>query len=386
MFRPVASLLLTLLALPLVVACSDDGGGGGAEGGGGGSASSFPNPPARSNWSFITTTPGAAGQRIEVRHVAVVEKDGKSWSEYLASDATNPSSSASALVSYTPSGVEFGEVKGSTTELVGEASASPPLGFVLTGEVGEEKPIETTISITLGQPGNPGTPNEIPLSGSYRLVAENQVVETPLGQIAGVSQYAGSAMLLGSEAAATVWLAPSRGPVAFEYSWPSMPGDFQSGGAALGGLSSQSDNADGTRTLYGETVLDPLNPVVMVNTYDLANDFDADKTVHAKMFVAVRWADGDRARTQEMPPVYEEFGTAMGYFPSYLSEIDASPLHAGESGQGYVWWVAAVDQAAKNEPGDGTSYYAKATYDPNYGAADGAPVRAAVSLTYKPLR
>ena len=207
-----------------------------------------------------------------------------------------------------------------------------------------------------------------------------------MGEVAGVSQYAGSAMLLGSEASATVWFAPNRGPVAFEYSWPSMPGAFQSGGAGLGGLSSRSDNADGTRTLYGETVLDPLNPVVEVNSYELANEFDADKNVHAKMVVAVRWADGARARTNEIPPVYEEFGTAMGYFPSYLSEVAVSPLHAGESDEGYVWWVAAVDQAAKNEPGDGTSYYAKATYDPTYGAADGAPVRAAVSLTYRPLR
>src|SRR5690606_14212728 len=113
----------------------------------------------------------------------------------------------------------------------------------------------------------------------------------------------------------------------------------------------------------GMGVVSPDNRTFRLSTYDRAGEFDADKTVHAKMLLELRWVDEDKARTDEFPALFSpDFGTVIGMFPASFVSSPISLLHPAENGKGYTFWYAFVDQAAKNEPGEGgIAYHAGVT-------------------------
>ena len=97
-----------------------------------------------------------------------------------------------------------------------------------------------------------------------------------------------------------------------------------------------------------------------------------------------RWADAERARTGDPVCVNPEFGTIWGTFPASLQMTEISLFHPEEAGQGFRYWQAVVDQAAKNEPENGIAYHAGGTWDPIYApSAAWGPVRASALVLYK---
>ena len=127
--------------------------------------------------------------------------------------------------------------------------------------------------------------------------------------------------------------------------------------------------------------VDSARPTFGVDTYDIAGAVDADKTIHARMLIEVRWVDEVKALAELLPPVVLDFGTPMGWFPSELVASPVSLFHPDENGRGFHYGVAYVSQAAKNEPGDGTAYHAKVTL-PDYASS---AVRVTVRIIYRRL-
>ena len=52
-----------------------------------------------------------------------------------------------------------------------------------------------------------------------------------------------------------------------------------------------------------------------------------------------------------------EFQTVWGYFPFQLIKSFESIFHPEENKEGFTYWYAYVDEAAKNEPGENGILY-----------------------------
>jgi hypothetical protein len=115
-----------------------------------------------------------------------------------------------------------------------------------------------------------------------------------------------------------------------------------------------------------------------LSTYDVRGQFDADKDKHAKMLVEVRFMEDEKAKTADRPPIETDIGTVFGVYPHELIASPVSFFHAEENGKGFTFWIAYVDQAAKNESTNGISYHISATV-PDYGSS---PVRVTSRIVY----
>lgn len=143
---------------------------------------------------------------------------------------------------------------------------------------------------------------------------------------------------------------------------------------------------NGFENVMKEALLDEAHPSFQVSSHDVAGEFDADKQTHAKMVLELRWADIERARTTDPLPVAPDFGTVWGVFDAVLVMTDVSLFHPEEDGQGLHYWIAVVDQAAKNEASNPIAYHAGARWDPIYAPSlPSGPVRADGLVLYKRL-
>jgi hypothetical protein len=100
------------------------------------------------------------------------------------------------------------------------------------------------------------------------------------------------------------------------------------------------------------------------------------------MLLELRYVDETKAKQTNVPEfVYGniEFGTTWGYFPHQLIASPVSLFHPEENGKGYTFFVAYVDQAAKNQQTNGITYHVKATL-PDY--MYGSPMRATARIVY----
>ena len=116
-------------------------------------------------------------------------------------------------------------------------------------------------------------------------------------------------------------------------------------------------------SIKGMGRISPESRTFELDTYDRAGEFDADKTVHAKMLLELRWEDDAKAQTDEFPALFApDFGTVIGYFPGSFVASPVSLFHPAENGRGFKYWYAYVDEAAKNEAGsNGIAYHAAVT-------------------------
>jgi hypothetical protein len=252
-----------------------------------------------------------------------------------------------------------------------------PLSVKKEAPVGQAQTVTLTGTYT---PAGATTGTAVSASGQYTLTEKDAVVQTKLGPVAGCSHYTGSAsststlvptIFQGVTVSAELWLHPSFGVVAFK-------------APALGIESTMNDTNDcgevdssGHRTIRKVAIVDQTSNKFELSSYDCTGEFDADKTVHAKMLLELRFKDETAAKTTTMPSNSYQFQTALGYFPSMLVQSPVSILHPEENGKGFVYWIAYVDQAAKNEPGsNGISYGVSVSP-----AASG--VRASARIYYK---
>lgn len=224
------------------------------------------------------------------------------------------------------------------------------------------------------------------LTGTYTLVDTNASATTPLGTIRGCRHYSGEgsitgtgvpSILAGVPVTAELWYHESYGLVKYSIPELGLSGD-------LTGTWDDGDEAGGFNTIRKMGVIDGPVREFRLDTYDVHGRLDADKRTHAKMLLELRWLDEERARTGPMPSypaVIIEFGTASGgVFFADLVESPVSIFHPEENGNGFKYWIAFVDEAARNEPGDnGIAYHVRVTADTDITPA----LRATARIYYK---
>jgi hypothetical protein len=234
--------------------------------------------------------------------------------------------------------------------------------------------------------GDP-TSRPIKVDGEYTLVDQNASVDTSVGTIGGCQHYAGSLVPTGAGAPSgyegktvtgDLWYHPSHGIVAVK------------SGAVMLDMGMLESRDCHTPTTLGHNLVRKIglldgksSPQFRLDTYSCSNAFDADKDSHAKMLLELRWAEDAKARQSSPigPPfVTLDFGTVAGSYPAQLVESPVSVLHPEENGKGYTYYIAYVDQAAKNEAINGISYHVGARVDAGF-----SPIRASARIYYKTL-
>lgn len=327
----------------------------------------FDPPRPTTAAQYEVRLPGGSDVPVSIQGVGTSSFNGGTWEKY---EITYPK----------PSGTKTVHVYGTLTggrkiEIAGGEVIYPP------GETKRQNytvTLETPLKVNLDRVGN-GQPQATNLSGEVQIVGQapiqvtaavnwtrtmkDAVVETEMGAVGGVEVYEGDATVLDGSGLSvldlikdvpihgTVWFHPTLGLLKFDT--PDLPV-----GAAMKGSSDCGDPLGGDwNTIQAVGTVRPGAPRFTLGTYDCSNDFDADKMRHAKMLLELRFADDQMAKSSTEPNVNVTFGTTWGYFPHVMLQSPHSIFHPEENGLGYTFWYALVDQAAKNELGDGGVAY-----------------------------
>jgi len=247
--------------------------------------------------------------------------------------------------------------------------------------IGVEQNLAISGSITIG--------NGVPVSGrghiQFTKTSEDSTVETNLGTISGVHVFEGEGIIedvggtdlwnriFNQQIRIEAWYHPVLGILKIE-----AP-DMGLGTKLLGEYDCGNPNASDYNTIQKVAVISKENPDFELSSYLCSGQYDADKMRHAKMYLELRWMDGTKAKTDQRPEVEVMFETGWGYFPFILVQSPVSIFHPEENKEGYTYWYAYVDEAAKNEPGgNGILYKIKVTF-PDYMTS---PVRVTARIHY----
>jgi hypothetical protein len=255
------------------------------------------------------------------------------------------------------------------------ATLTAPLVVDLEPPAGTPQAFTVAGSFTAGT----GAAQSLSVTGSYTLVETGVAVSTAMGAVGGASHYRFTARIpifaaVTIDTGGDAWYTDAYGLVKATLDPPLSSLTF-----GFLGTRGSRDLPDGYASVEGVATLGGgVAGSFQVSSYDVAHAFDADKNSHAKMLLEVRWLDDAKARTESQPPVTETFATVIGVFPSTFARSSLSFLHPEENGKGFVYWIAFVDQAAKNEAQNGIAYQVSARYD-----VSASPVRAAARVVYK---
>jgi len=240
-----------------------------------------------------------------------------------------------------------------------------------------------TISGTIQLGGAP------PVSGSGHLrftkTSEDATVESRFGAVSGVHVFEGEGtidsvggtglwdLVIGKPVRLEAWYHPTFGVLKVE-----AP-DFGLGTTLLGENDCGNPQASDSNTIQKVGVVSMQTPAFELSSRDCSGEYDADKMRHAQMYLELRWADDTKAKTTDRPEVEVLFATGWGYFPFQLVQSPVSIFHPEENKQGFTYWYAYVNEAAKNEPGEnGILYRIKVTF-PDYMTS---PVRVTARIRY----
>lgn len=210
----------------------------------------------------------------------------------------------------------------------------------------------------------------IPVTVSYGPVEDNVTLMTGMGPILGCRKYhvEGSFTYEGLPLTGTLikgdgYYHSSLGLVGWDAPELGI-------GLSMSGTTNFGDVTEGFNIIEKADVLSGNHTNFSLDTYDRIGQYDANKNIHAKMILELRWADPNVAVTHDAPhslmaPV--TFGTLGGlyYFPHELVESPASIFFPAENGNGFRYWYAFVDQAAKNQEEKGISYSIEVGKDPS---------------------
>ena len=217
------------------------------------------------------------------------------------------------------------------------------------------------------------------LTLSYTLAEEGLTADSPMGPIPNCRRYTGTTDVLGTTFEGELVMHDVLGNVSAWVNFPPPNGitlDMRE-------LNDWGTASEGYNELQSMVLVGPESSSFTLDTYDVNGAFDADKDKHAKMLLELRFADADKAATDTKPAVLVEFGTTWGMFPHFLAPSPISIFHPEENGQGYTYWIALVDQAAKNEPENGIAYHISVT-SPDYNTQDARVSARIIYALYTP--
>lgn len=239
--------------------------------------------------------------------------------------------------------------------------------------IGEPQTVAVDGTITIGTPGF-GTEGYLPLEGTYTVTSHDAVAPSPMGAVPGCHEITFEGSAGPFSMTGTVWGRDDLGFVHGEIDADPF-GTFSAGSEGYVGW----EEAGGTGIVQAEGVVSPNAPTFVASTTRDQGIFDADKNVHAKMYLELRWLDEDKARSDEPPPVDVLFTAGWGYFPHALVASDTPYLHPEEADQGYTWWLAFVDEAAKNDPSENPIAF---NVNVTHTSASPEPVKVGAFLAY----
>jgi hypothetical protein len=233
------------------------------------------------------------------------------------------------------------------------ATLDEPVVIDLNPPVGVPQTFTVKGNAFLGGETDPSKAYPLDVEVIYEKVADDVTVETSMGAVSGCRQFRGSTSGYGMSFEGDAWYHPELGMIAGYASYPEPNGTHLD----LLGIQDYGEQRPDVGSIQATGLVGPGRDRFSLNTYDVNQEFDADKNRHAKMFLEIRWTDEARAKSDLEPAAIVEFGVPMGYFPHQLVASPVSIFHPEENGKGYTFWVAYVDQAAKNNDGDGIAYH-----------------------------
>jgi hypothetical protein len=356
-------------------ACSSSGGGGGGKG-----QSDFVPPPLTASFAYELVDENGATSVIPMRFAGEIDLAGVPFTRLQAGDfAVADPSAAEAWLDFDGGDLVVG----------GFAVWQPGVGEPAIPDVSvtAEEPVRVPMDVPIGEPQHRdavglvslggGATQSVEVSVDWTLVETDGTLETPLGVQHGLLHSTVSASVLGTAVTGEIWGRSGVGFVAGYVESSLLPGRKSAG--LLGYLANEAAG-NGYWLTRADAVLSPASPGFVLDTFDVAQTWDADKDTHAKMLLELRWVDVARALTDEAPPAFVEAGTVWGSFSTATEASPVSLLHPEENDAGYVHWLTVVDQAAKNEPENGISYHIGASYSGVEGE-----VRVSASILYKRL-
>lgn len=362
--------ILTVLASAFLSGCPASTGGGGGSGSAADVVPSDPKAPfgkvtprttflLRGKYPFVSASSFFAGQ-IGERSLGGRTFTAIKVGYDIASPAelATPGTKGAQVLVQLPSASEvvFGGVEdpGFTTVLL-----DPPVTLALRPPVGEKKTYEAKGTFQL-------SPSDAPKAATAKLevtmVGDNVSVETGAGVVHGTRHYQGALTLAGEgipDGLATtpidgeIWDHPDLGVVAVKV--PMIGAQI-----AMQGEQDYGPASSGQNYCKKTVTLDDKLASMTLSTYDRKGKLDADKTIHAKMYLELRFANDADAKSKGLSDAKQlqvQFATQMGSYSHTLLESPVSLLHPEDNGKGYKFFWAFVDQAAKNEPGpNGIAY------------------------------
>ena len=325
---------------------------------------------------FEGTVPDNPDAVMKVEKVpgAETEVDGKIFNQYTAGFVTAKSddleSTGTGTGSVTAAVDADGTIYITTLEsngFLGTLTGLPGLDIWLGETVTLAEPVEINVDemetgdtrdavIELSALGQ-----SLPLTVTYGPVEDDVTVMSAMGPVVGCRKFEVSGSfemagvpLSGTEIEGTGYVHPTLGLVGWEAPELGI-------GLSMSGTANYGDATEGPNVIEMTDILNETNLFFSLHTYDRIGEFDADKDTHAKMLLEMRWADPDVATTHDAPdPMMASvtFGTLGGlyYFPHDLIESPVSIFFPEENGNGFRYWYAFVDQAAKNQDKNGISY------------------------------
>jgi hypothetical protein len=213
--------------------------------------------------------------------------------------------------------------------------------FVIDSEspVGERQAVEIDGTITLASPGTEPGEAFLPLVGGYTLEDEDDVAETPLGEIPGCWRFGFDADTGPLGFAGTVWAHRSLGLVAADVDGGSL-GTFKLGSRAYVGW----DTDEARSALQAEAVINGIDRFFRTSTRDATGAADVVRGSTARLFVELRWNDPRKATGSEPPPVDVRWISENDELAVLQIAQSAVPLLHPEAAElGYVWWTAEAE-------------------------------------------
>lgn len=315
-----------------------------------------------------TNTTTAANNPYIGRVVGTVSSGGKDYSRYLLSNLDvegNPISDTEGTelwVAPFPIGADGTmSVTGIDDHTTITGVFAPPLTIDLNAPLGIEQPVDATYTGTIPNVTGPQT---VTITGGYTIESRDATVSTPMGVVSGCTHVTVAGTLSGDNLPAVVKNIPLSGEAWYHESFGLVKASLPQLGME-GNMEATWDVDDPTgeyRTIKRTGVVSAANPSWTLSTDQVNGEWDADKMVHAKMLLEVRWADGETAKNSTQPvathpAVRIGFSTAWGTFGYEMIESPVSIFHPEDNGKGYKFYYAYVDEAAKNEPGENGIIY-----------------------------
>ena len=327
--------------------------------------------------------------KLTVRYIGETTFNGKTVEHYQGTYLVSAGTKTVDVYGQSDSSKGFVEVAGFS---VTYPSGSGKTDYVVTFDKPvflEEASIPIGVEQTLTVSGSVKIGNNDPVKGNgeirFTKTAEDATVETDFGVVSGVHVFEGEGRLddmggtglwdiiLGKTVRLEAWYHPTFGVLEV------VAPDLGLGAKLLGENDCGNPQGSDYNTIQKIGVVSKETPEFILSNYDCSGEFDADKMRHAKMYLELRWADESKAKTQDLPQVEVLFGTVWGYFPFQLVQSPVSIFHPEENKEGFAYWYAYVDEAAKNEPGEnGILYQIKVTF-PDYMTS---PVRVTARIHY----